>query len=149
MSGVPQGLILGPILVNRLLNDLFYFISSENLYNFADNNTVPDNAKSITELTARLENLADHAMDWLNENQMIANPSKFHAIILKKDQTDVSGISLSAKDHLLSTKTEVDLLGLTIDYRLSLILIPGDSKSWESPDEADIVWRLFIQILFC
>ena len=25
---------------------------------------------------------------------------------------------------------------------------PGDSKSWESPDEVDIVSRLFIQILF-
>ena len=27
-------------------------------------------------------------------------------------------------------------------------IILGDSKSWESPDEADIVWRLFIQMLF-
>ena len=26
--------------------------------------------------------------------------------------------------------------------------LPDDSKSWESPNEADIVWRLFIQILF-
>ena len=26
--------------------------------------------------------------------------------------------------------------------------LPGDSKPRESPDEADIVWRLFIQILF-
>ena len=26
--------------------------------------------------------------------------------------------------------------------------LPGDSKLWESPDEADIVWWLFIQILF-
>ena len=25
---------------------------------------------------------------------------------------------------------------------------PGDPKSLESPNEADIVWRLFIQILF-
>ena len=58
-------------------------------------------------------------MDWLNENQMIANPSKFHAIILKKDQTDASGTSLSVKDHVLSTETEVNLLGITIDYRLS------------------------------
>ena len=24
----------------------------------------------------------------------------------------------------------------------------GDSKSWEYADEADIVWRLFIQMLF-
>ena len=23
--------------------------------------------------------------------------------------------------------------------------IPGDSKSWESPDEVELVWRLFIQ----
>ena len=50
---------------------------------------------------------------------MIANLSKFHAIILKKDQTDASGTSLSVKDHVLSTETEVNLLGITIDYRLS------------------------------
>ena len=31
---------------------------------------------------------------------------------------------------------------------LKSITFPGDSKSWESPDEADIVSRLFIQILF-
>ena len=104
---------------NIFLNDLFYFISSENLHNFADDNTVSDSAETITELTARPENLTGHAMDWLNENQMIANPSKFHAIILKKDQTDASGTSLSVKDHVLSTETEVNLLGITIDYRLS------------------------------
>ena len=31
---------------------------------------------------------------------------------------------------------------------IALAFIPGDSKSWESPDEVDIVWKLFIQILF-
>ena len=25
--------------------------------------------------------------------------------------------------------------------------VPGDSSSWESPEKADNVWRLFIQIL--
>ena len=108
------------MLFNIFLNDLLYFVSSENLHNFADDNTVSDNAETITELTARLESLTDHAMaEWLNENQMIANSSKFHAVILQNDQTNVSGTSLSVNDHVLSTETEINLPGITIDYRLS------------------------------
>ena len=33
-------------------------------------------------------------------------------------------------------------------YFICTVKIPGYSKSWESPDEADIASRLFIQILF-
>ena len=57
----------------------------ENLYNFADDNTLADQADSIGELVESLQYLCEVANDWMDQNNMIANPSKSHAILLSKN----------------------------------------------------------------
>ena len=119
VSGVPQGSVLGPILFNFYINDLFFFIKQATMYNYADDNTLAFFSKSLPDLVKVLENEANNALSWLERNEMIANPDKFHALFVKKDQTDTSGINLDFQGHSIKSEETVKLLGVTLDYKLN------------------------------
>ena len=51
LKGVPRGSIIGPLLFNIFVNDLYYFINESQLYGYADDNTLSkaaNNAESLT-----------------------------------------------------------------------------------------------------
>ena len=55
------------------------------LHNFADGNTVTAIGQTIQELKCELEGKAEKAIEWIENNNMIANPEKFKAIVLAKE----------------------------------------------------------------
>ena len=64
-------------------------------YHFADDNTRSSFAKTVSDLIKTLEEESRAAINWFSMNDMIANPDKFKAIILDKQNSDFSNTKIS------------------------------------------------------
>ena len=54
-KGVPQGSILGPVLFNVFINDIFLFVKHCDLYNYADDNTLSKTDTTLESVIKPLE----------------------------------------------------------------------------------------------
>ena len=88
-SGVPQGSVLGPLLFNIFINDIFYAIEASEICNFADDNTIYALSHNVESMIAKLEIDFYNTLKWFDSNSMVANPSKFQVMFLglKKEST--------------------------------------------------------------
>ena len=82
--GVPQGSILGPLLFNVFINDIFMFIEKTEVCNFADDNTIYDCGEDLSNILQNLKHNVKILLKWFRINSLQANPGKFQFIILGK-----------------------------------------------------------------
>ena len=118
LLGVPQGSILGPLIFNLFINDLFYFIEKTVICNFADDNTLYSCGTDITSVFSNIEDDTSVVLNWFYNNCLKANPAKFQFIVLGKN---FGKICLNINGSKIQSKKSVTLLGIEIDNRLNFL----------------------------
>ena len=118
-AGVPQGSVLGPLLFNIFINDLFYSLKDHcYLHNYADDNTLLCSNANVELLKHELVHCTDIALNWFVNNCMKDNPDKFKCMFIGK-KCHLENIVLKLEGNDIFSESFVKLLGVYLDNDLN------------------------------
>ena len=84
-KGVPQGSVLGPLLFNIFLKDLFCFINRANLSNYVDDDQIYFSDRDPEVVKSVINGDLVVASRWFDDNKLVLNPEKCKCIIPPKN----------------------------------------------------------------
>ena len=105
--------MLGLLLFNIDLIDLFLECEDDNITSYADDTIPYSCAQVISSVISKLQRIAKKNFDWCRNNHVKANPGKCHVILSSNTQREIHFVNTSVASSL-SEK----LLGLTLGSEL-------------------------------
>ena len=118
---MPQGSILGPILFNIFISDLFLVIKDVDFGSYANDtiyqsgiNTIYQSGRTVDNVNNGLKVSAEKRFQWFSNNQMKGNTDQCHLIMSTNNATE-----LQIGDSSIKTSNCEKLLGVKIDYKLT------------------------------
>ena len=112
--GVPQGSILGPLLFNIYINDIFFLVKFE-MMNFVDDNSLYNTNLSISKVIKNVEKQTISLIEWYNSNYLKPNPDKWNLVLSDGDPT----LSVQVNDKNIFNSVYKKILGVYFDNKLN------------------------------
>ena len=114
LFGVPQGSILGPLLFNIFVSDLFSVLSDVEFASYADDNTPYVVKNNIRSVIKSLEKTRVELFEWFSDKQMKANPEKCHFIT-----SESKDLLINVENNQITNSKCEKFLGIKIDHKLT------------------------------
>ena len=114
LFGIPQGSILGPLLFNIFLCDLFFEMNDVDFASYADDNTPFLVGNDLDEVIFKLQNASITLFQWFKDNQMKANPDKCNFLCSSN-----SNKSIMIENEEICNSSCEKLLGVYFDRNLT------------------------------
>ena len=155
--GVPQGSILGSLLFNIDLCDLFFEEYSSDFANFTDDTTLYECGPTLNEVMNNLEVTTEKMFEWFTFNNLKANASKRHLFL-----SPCHSVPVNIKGSTTEYSICEELLGIYIDsnfsfeYHINRICRKASKKlhafsriaKYISEDKKRMLFKFFIISLF-